>query len=282
MWYATGAAENDDATMFCIRHLETHHYAVEGCEDLPLYFVASTRTGRDEWLRELEQHGMKLDGVDEMPTCRSHHPLELVVLGRQQESTCNGCHAKISFQQVHPDLKISYRCHVCDWDMCKNCYTAETHKLRIEKLALERREAMKRIQLAVTLESEHGSAISREEIESAASEKKKELHLISAIQRTRLASKLLDTTLEEQTKAPTTKSVEDMEAMIKALEAQRDAANADIQRLLQEVRTNCLLPCFIFFRWHTPSTTQLHLTFQEASRHRSKALTSREVTVEKK
>ena len=241
-----GSAENDDDTMFCIRHLETHPYAVEGCEDLPLYFVASTRTGRDEWLRELEQHGMKLVGVDEMPTCRSHHLLELVVLGRQQESTCNGCHAKIFFQQIHPDLKSSCRCHFCDFDMCKNCYTAETHKLRIKKLSLERREAAKRIQLAVTLESAHASAISREEIESLASKKKMELHLISAIQGARLASKLLDTTLEAQTKAPTTNSAEDMEAMIKALEERRGAANAEIKRLLQEVRTNCLLPCFIF------------------------------------
>jgi hypothetical protein len=132
--------------------------------------------------------------------------------------------------------------------MCKNCYTAETHKLRIAKLGLERREAAKRIELAVTLESAHASAISREEVEALESKKRKELHLISAIQGTRLASKLLDTTLEEQTKAPTTNSAEDMEAMIKALEAQRDAANADIKRLLQEVRTNCLLPrhCFIF------------------------------------
>ena len=143
-------------------------------------------------------------------------------------------------------MKMSHRCHKCDFDMCKNCYTAETHKLRIEKLSLERREAAKRIQLAVTLESAHASAISREEIESLASKKKMELHLISAIQGARLASKLLDTTLEAQTKAPTTNSAEDMEAMIKALEERRGAANAEIKRLLQEVRTNCLLPCFIF------------------------------------
>ena len=72
-------------------HETIHHEAHD------LFFIASSESGRDQWLEALQERGMQR--LDYAPTCDDHHFLFRKKLSYYQSITCNRCEKQLTGEQ---------------------------------------------------------------------------------------------------------------------------------------------------------------------------------------
>ena len=117
-----GGPTQSNSKMFCLDSmpwddettLHLHHNAQH------LYFEASSERGRDEWLAGLEERGMRFD--KQLPRCALGHRLISKILSAAQMYNCNVCDDLMSAQNALADMRTSFRCAQCDYDVCLHCY----------------------------------------------------------------------------------------------------------------------------------------------------------------
>ena len=115
-----GGPTKSNSKMFCLDSmpwdaaLHLHHNAHH------LYFEASSERGRDDWLAGLEERGMRFD--QQLPRCALDHRLIRKILTASQMCDCNVCDRLMSGENAMADLRTSFRCAPCDYDVCLDCY----------------------------------------------------------------------------------------------------------------------------------------------------------------
>lgn len=120
--HSHGGPTEINSKMFCLvsspwddeTSLHLHHNAQH------LYFEASSERGRDDWLAGLEERGMRFD--QQLPRCALHHRLIRKILSAAQMCDCNVCDRLMSGESAIADLRTSFRCAYCDYDVCLDCY----------------------------------------------------------------------------------------------------------------------------------------------------------------